>query len=135
MSRIHAVILMISLPFLPAACASARGPDNELGNRDRNLITEGEIRAAGATDAYSIVASLRPQWLQLRGPSTITLRESVKVYLDGSLLGGPEYLRQIDAQTISTIQYLDALQATQRWGLDHGNGAIIVSSRQSALRP
>lgn len=94
------------------------------------MISEADIRAAGSSDAFYVVQSLRPRWLQLRGPATISLRESVKVYLDGSLLGGPEYLRQINVQTISTIRYLDALEATQRWGLDHGHGAILVITRR-----
>ncbi len=87
------------------------------------------MQAAGYADAFTTVQSLRPQWLRQRGVSSITQRETVKVYLDGSLLGGPEFLRQITVRSISTIRYLDGLEATQRWGLDHGLGAIVVSTR------
>ena len=118
--------------FVPAllltACAAAGAGQG--GRTDRNEISEAEIHAAGFGDAYLIVEALRPLWLQIRGPSTINLQESVKVYLDGSLLGGPEYLRRIDVQTISVIRYMNALEATQRWGMNHGHGAIIVISRR-----
>jgi len=57
------------------------------------------------------------------------LQESIKVYLDGSLMGGPEQLRQIQVRSISSIRFLDGLEATNRWGLDHGLGAIVVSTR------
>lgn len=124
---------LVALVVLGSSCASRSGaPAPRI---DRNTISEAEILAAGSSDAYAIVQSLRPQWLQIRGPSTITLTESVKVYLDGSLLGGPDYLRQINALTISSIRYLDALEATQRWGLDHGHGAIVVISRRSDPSP
>jgi hypothetical protein len=86
---------------------------------------------AGYSDAFTTVQTLRPQWLRQRGALSITQRESVKVYLDGSLYGGAESLRQITTRSISSIRYLDALEATQRYGLDHGQGAIVVSTRKT----
>lgn len=125
-------VAYISLLLMVAACA---GRSAGSGTRvDRALISEEELRAAGYHDAYSTVQLLRPQWLNRRGPSTITLRESVKVYLDGSLLGGPEYLQQITVSSISSMRYLDGIEATQRWGLDHGLGAILVISRRGEGR-
>lgn len=93
------------------------------------MISTQEMVAAGYTDAFMTVQTLRPQWLSRRGVSTISLRESVKVYLDGSLMGGPEQLQQITTRSIATIRFMDGLEATQRWGLDHGLGAIVVSTR------
>jgi hypothetical protein len=126
----HSSISWIASALLMGACAGSLSQ----GRSDRNVISEQELQAAAATDAYNVVQALRPLWLQKRGPSTITLQESVKVYLDGSLLGGPEYLRQIDVLTVSAIRYMDALEATQRWGLDHGQGAIVVVSRRGSRR-
>jgi hypothetical protein len=45
-------------------------------------------------------------------------------------MGGTDQLRQILVRSITTIRYMDALEATNRWGLDHGLGAILVSTRQ-----
>jgi hypothetical protein len=120
-------ILPIALILLSAACGS-RGPGTA-GRQDRNVISIQEMVAAGYTDAFMTVQTLRPQWLSRRGVSTISLRESVKVYLDGSLMGGPEQLQQITTRSIATIRFMDGLEATQRWGLDHGLGAIVVSTR------
>ena len=127
MVRIRVPVSCFALAVLVAACAGRPGPPGQ--RSDPKRISMQEMLEAGSTDAYSIVQSLRPRWLSTRGVSTINLKESVKVYLDGSLLGGPEYLRQINVQSISSIQYMDALEATQRWGLDHGLGAILVSTR------
>ena len=90
------------------------------------------MQAAGYTDALTTVQSLRPQWLHHRGATSINLPETVKVYLDDSLLGGPEQLRQITIRSISSMRYFDGLQASQRWGLDHGMGAIVVSTRRES---
>jgi hypothetical protein len=131
-ARLRWMPFWLALPLLALACAGTGVGGG--GRADRNVISTAEIEAAGFGDAYLVVEALRPLWLQKRGPSTINLQESVKVYLDGSLLGGPEYLRQVDIQAISMIRYLDALEATQRWGLDHGHGAILVVSRRGTDR-
>jgi hypothetical protein len=88
------------------------------------------METAGYGDAFSVVQALRPRWLWTRGSTSINQEESVKVYLDGSLMGGPEYLRQIPVRSISSIRFMDGLEATNRWGLDHGLGAILVSTRR-----
>ena len=118
------------LMLFAMACAGA----GQTGRVDRNVIAATEIQEAGFGNAYLIVEALRPLWLQKRGPSSIHLEESVKVYLDGTLLGGPDYLRQISVQTVEVIQYMDAIEATQRWGMDHGHGAIVVVSRRGPPR-
>jgi hypothetical protein len=85
--------------------------------------------ASGHADALSLVQSLRPLWLRVRGASSPAGRETVKVYLDGSLLGSAEALRQISTHSIGSLRFMDGLEATQRYGLDHGAGAIVVSTQ------
>ena len=69
---------------LDASC----GPRAVGTPRDRNFITTEELRASGRADAYAAVEALRPLWLRSPGPSSIALgRQSVQVYLDGSLMG------------------------------------------------
>jgi len=109
-------------------CGGAVGTRTD-ARQDQRTITAEEMEAAGYTDAFSVVQALRPQWLWTRGATTVNLQESIKVYLDGSLMGGPEQLRQIQVRSISSIRFLDGLEATNRWGLDHGLGAIVVSTR------
>jgi hypothetical protein len=88
------------------------------------------MEGAGYSDAFSVVQALRPRWLWTRGSTSINQPEAVKIYLDGSLMGGPDYLRQIPVRSISSMRFLNGLEATNRWGLDHGLGAILVSTRQ-----
>jgi hypothetical protein len=116
-----------ALILVLAACAASGRRSG--GSEARYLLTVDEIRASGFTDAYRAVEALRPQWLRLRGVTTFTGRESVKVYIDELLLGGPDQLQQIPTASIAYIRYLDGNEATQRWGLNHGQGAILVFTR------
>jgi hypothetical protein len=129
MSCPHALGPTAALVLLLAGCAA--GPAGQpVSVVDRNLLTAEDMRAAGYTDAFRAVQSLRPQWLRTRGPTSLTQPEvTIKVYLDGSRMGGPEQLERITISSISWIRFLDANEATQRWGLDHVNGAIFVSTR------
>ena len=124
-----AAIALIAV-FLAGCSGAASGPRAPRANV--NVITAEEIAAAHQSDAYSLVQNLRPNWLRARGASSLANPEIVQVYLDGSRLGGTDYLRQIATQSISRLQYLSGVDATQRFGLDHGAGAILVSTRDTS---
>jgi hypothetical protein len=128
MRRTYGLTLAVLVCVIAAACSAGTG-GRSAGGESLSLITSAEIEATGHADAHSLVQALRPQWLRVRGASSISGTETLKVYLDGSLLGGPDHLRRISTQSIGSIRYLDGIDATQRWGLDHGSGAIVVSSR------
>jgi hypothetical protein len=99
------------------------------------LITTEEIDVARFSTAFEVVQALRPQWLRLRGRTSFNLSESVKVYFDNVLLGTPSQLRNVPSRAIGVIRFLDGNEATTRWGLDHGQGAIVVSSRIDSPSP
>jgi hypothetical protein len=126
-TRFQCCLLLLILVLAGCGGRSASGRPGV----QRNLLTTQDLEGGGYRDALTTVQSLRPQWLNSRGVSSFTQRETVKVYLDGSLLGGPETLAQIPIHSIASMRYLDALEATNRWGLDHGLGAIMVSTRRS----
>ena len=127
MRRAHGIAILVLVSILAIACGPRTSTAGARG--DTNLITSEEVDAAGHQNAFLLVQSLRPQWLRVRGASSMGARDAIRVYLDGSLLGGPEHLRQISTQSISSLRYLDGLEASQRWGLDHGAGAIVVTTR------
>ncbi|MGH7463012.1 MAG: hypothetical protein ACREMA_18555 [Longimicrobiales bacterium] len=57
------------------------------------------------------------------------------VYIDDTRLGGVETLRSISTASISYIRYYDGVTATGRWGIDHGQGVIFVSTRPQSEPP
>ena len=80
-------------------------------------------------NAYDAVEALRRNWLLSRGPDSFQSPTTVQVYLDQMRLGGIEQLKTIQTINITSIRYYDGISATARWGLDHGAGAILVSTQ------
>lgn len=115
-----------------AACASAPPPGEVEGPRDREVITEGEIRELPVTTAWELVSRLRPHWLRSRGPASIRSSgpEYPVVYVDEVRSGGPEALQRISSMTVSEIRFISARDAATRLGLNHGGGAIMVRTRR-----
>ncbi|MEO9037464.1 MAG: hypothetical protein ABI442_18330 [Gemmatimonadaceae bacterium] len=85
--------------------------------------------------AYDAVQSLRSNWLNAKGPDSFTNPTEVRVYLNGTLLGGVETLREIGTPTVVSIRHYDGIAATARWGLGHGAGVIYVSTRSESGKP
>jgi hypothetical protein len=122
--------LLIPILLAVTSCAGGGSGKSSATPRDRSLLTTDDIQKTGAQDAFTAVQTLRPQWLTKRGSTSFRQAEFIKVYLDGSMMGGPEQLRQITTSSIESIRYMDGLEATQRYGLDHGQGAVLVFTKK-----
>jgi hypothetical protein len=95
--------------------------------RERRAISEEEIRESRAADAYALVSRLRPEWLATRGAQSF-LESALVVYLDDVRLGGIQQMRQVPTESLTGARFLDARAATQRYGMGHPHGAIVLSS-------
>lgn len=112
-----------------AAPVKAEAPAARRPRRDRNKISAEELAERTEADLLSYLQGARPQWLRARGKGSINLNEQVWVYRDGIKIGGVGALRQIRTADIREIQHMEGTAATQRYGLDHGAGAIFVLTR------
>jgi hypothetical protein len=127
MTRRFAPLAAILALVLGSACSRLQ---SEAGARgDRNTITKDQLTKNHYTTVYDAVESLRGNWLQTRGTDSFQSPSQVKVYLDNTMFGGVESMRNISTSTISFVRYFDGVSATARWGLDHGAGVIYISSR------
>jgi hypothetical protein len=122
-------LLLVPILIAVTACAAGSGGKGS-APRDRAVLSMEDIKKTGSMDAFTAVQALRPQWLTKRGTTSFRITEYIKVYLDGSLYGGIESLRQITTTSVESIRHMDGLEATQRYGLDHGQGAILVFTRK-----
>jgi hypothetical protein len=111
------------------ACSVGTGASPPRSGTNSRVITMEQIQANTATNAFDLVRSLRPIWLQQRGTQSLLLESTIVVYQDQVRLGGPETLRAVPTSTISRLEYLDASAATQRWGSGHTHGAILIFTR------
>ncbi|HEU4455312.1 MAG TPA: hypothetical protein VFR81_19765 [Longimicrobium sp.] len=82
-------------------------------------------QATAYGDVYTLVAALRPQWLSSRSSTA-----EVRVYRDGTLVGGAGELRYMSLDAVQRVEWLSGMDATTRYGMNHGGGAIFVHTRR-----
>lgn len=99
--------------------------------QDRNLITADEIARSNATNAYEAVERLRPSFLRTRGSQSLQNQEppTPMIYIDGMRYGPLATLASVPAIGIVSIQYLSAIEATQRFGFGNEGGAIMITTK------
>ena len=121
--------LAILILCAPAAACAGRTSPKDSSRVDGNVITQEQIIEHHFTNAYEAVEALHSNWFQTRGADSFRAPTQVQVYLDDTRLGGIETLRSIATAGVVFIRYYDGVTATARWGLDHGQGVIFVSTR------
>ena len=126
MRILRRLCLAAGVAVIVTSCAG-RGASTGPGV-DRNLLVQDQFADRGFHTAYDVIESLRSNWLVSRGPNSFQAATEVQVYLDGVRMGGVQTLRTIDVRPLTYIRYFDGIAATARWGLDHGAGAIYVST-------
>jgi hypothetical protein len=114
-----AVGLMLAL----LACASGSRPSGP--RRNPELITRQEIEATDALTALEVIQQLRPTFLRPPGQA-----DPVIVYVDGVRRGYTAELRSLQRNSLEQIRYVNANDATLRWGTGHRSGAIEVTTRR-----
>lgn len=110
-------------------CASSGGGGTDGGSRD--VITRAEIAQSGLMNTYEVIRQLRPAFLQRRRARSIEgdAIQTAVVYVDGAYRGELRELELIPAAEVQEIRYLDATDATMRYGTGHSGGAILVTTR------
>jgi hypothetical protein len=127
----------MAVAVLAVSCASsgtpARPVDSEpqSTSRNRNVLTQAEIKESSARDAYHAVQILRPDWLRSRGAASVRDPTPVAVvaYVDGQRFGGVTSLEQFQMGTFKEIRYYNGSDATSRWGTGHAGGVILLITR------
>jgi hypothetical protein len=100
--------------------------------KDPNVITEAELSSRSALTARQVIEQLRPQFLRVRGTTTLGNAQTsdvIWVYFDGTRMGTLEVLNNIGAHEIREIRYLNPSEATNRYGTGHVQGAILVTRK------
>jgi hypothetical protein len=136
MPRAAPLVLLLAVLAAPAALAAqdtthapapAPAKDPARIKRNPDVISREEIDAAGeAQTAWDIVKRLRPTWFNVHGGSITLAVPDVQVYLNELRQGDTQTLRDIPRSGIREIRHLRGPDATQRFGMGHDNGAILV---------
>lgn len=113
---------------------------------DQEIISQEEVDAASASNVFELVQRLHPEWLRERGTQSFSEGDKVQgdvqgtsvtpglptilVYQDNARMGGVEALRTIPIADVGTVQFLNAAQATYRFGIGHAHGVILITTRK-----
>ena len=115
--------------LLVTACASGPGPGTLATGGDQNLLLRDQILESGSRNVLDAVRALRGNWLTTRGIDSLNSPVQVRAYIDDMRLGGVQDLGDISVMDVRFIRFYSGAEASARWGLDHGQGAIYVSTR------
>ena len=127
---VRASYFILMLLVTTTACGSRHGARRQPAVHERYagpLLTQEEIARDGSRTAYQTIEHLRPQYLWMNRAHAST-GERV-VYVDEVRLGTIDALRGIASTTIREIRYLDAREATSRFGTGHSAGAIVILTK------
>jgi hypothetical protein len=126
--RYRFVCFAAALTAFSVACSSNPSPRGR-ARFDSSLITRQQILDGQFTNAYDAVKVLRGSWLNTVRPESFRYPAVIQVYLDGVRLGDVSTLSTVQTLPIQYIRYYNAQDASARWGIDHGAGAIYVSTK------
>lgn len=123
-------LVTLAAALAVSACTPARTSYAPL--RDPSRITQDEIMASLAVDAYDAVAKLRANFLASRGRTSFRVNESSlpTVFVDGLEYGPISTLRLIAANEIAEIRLFRSWEATTVYGTGFMSGVIAVTTRR-----
>ena len=125
----RAVLTAVAVAAMAWGCAG-RGGQTTRGSSD--VLTAAEIEPMASRDLLTVIERLRPRWVhQARLVVTTSGPQPVTVIVDGLRQEGSiEVLRGYAAADVEEVQFLDARDATTRYGLDMMSGALVVTLKR-----
>ena len=124
---------MLALVMAIVACAPRATSSSPSRSQDRSVITREEIAQRSFENIYSVVASLRSDWLRPPlGGTGFAARSATApptVYVDGRHFGALELLKTFSAESVERIRYYSATDAQNRFGTAVESPVIEVVSR------
>ena len=120
--------MLLVLASALSACAARPSSSKVAPAARRDVLTQEDLLNRGFTTALDAIQSLRSYWLETHGTNSFYTPTTVKVYLDDVQLGGVDQLSSVAISQVIYIRHYDGISATARWGVDHGAGAIYIST-------
>ena len=121
----------VAVAWTLTGCARGAMPDGSTASNPKYVITEEQLAGTNSDNLYDAIVKIHPDWLTSRGPTSVTnpTPTVVSVFMNGTMLGKADYLREMHVLDVSAVRYWDAGQATARFGNGHPRGVIEVVRR------
>lgn len=109
-----------------AACSMSSS--GSTASSDRNTVSGAELAATNSVTVYEALERVRPQWLNTRGPVSMTDSEEARpnVYMNGTRVGELEYLREVYVVDVQELRFWSAGEASARFGMGNPRGVIEI---------
>lgn len=126
----RALVFAVLTTTWVVGCATATS-QGQSGRSSSRQLTAAELASANSDNLYDAIAKLRPEWLSSRGPTSVTdaTPTSVSIFMNGSMLGKADYLKQLGILDVSEVRYWDAASASARFGMGHPRGVIEITRK------
>ena len=121
-------LVAVAVAWTLAGCARGPVPDGSTVSSRKYVITQEQLAGTNSDNLYEAIEKIHPDWLTSRGPTSVTnpTPTVVSVYMNGTMLGKVNYLREMHVLDVSEVRYWDPGQATARFGNGHPRGVIEV---------
>ena len=128
--RAAAGVLLLGMSVILTDCGPVQGRAGSAGG-SRDDITRGQIEALAEGTAFMVVQLLRPRWLSARTQGTLGNPQPAyaHVFVDELYFGPLGSLERVSSSEIERIEYLNALDATIRYGTGYLGGIIRIIIR------
>ena len=128
MNNVRRFVLCSSVLLLALGCATA-SQSGERRSISQNSLSHQELVDTSELTLFDSIQRLRPRWLRSRGTSSARGTAPVVVYLDNVRIGDIGHLHDIPVESVETVSFVSASDATTRWGIGVSGGVILVTSR------
>ena len=123
--RIRRIATALVLLLSAAGCASGGGGGTSRpAGSSADRIVEEELATLQQLSALEAVRRLRPRWLQTRTGAP------PQVHVDGNPVGTSDNLNSYRAADVQEMRYLNAADATTRFGTNYISGVILVTTKR-----
>lgn len=124
-------LALVGLGLFGCAGGQSAGQRAGLPAPDPDLLTAAELGGATESSMYEAIKRLRPRFLQSRGPNSLSLAGAggPAVWVDGTLMGGVEWLGWLLPREVVTIRRLSAWDAATAYGAGFPDGVLVVTTR------
>jgi hypothetical protein len=121
----------LALAWLAAAACARPAVESAGAPGSRTVLTQQQLSATNARNLYEAIEKLRPDWLTSRGPTSVTddSPSVASVYINGTMIGKADALRDFAILDVTEVRYWDVGQASARFGMGHPRGVIELSRR------
>ncbi len=122
-------LLAFPMLIVASACASGGQPGQSVSPRSRSsrdLITVEELADVQVQNGYEAIQRLRPRWLMFRSGAGADVPV---LFIENARQSSLDGLMSISVEMIGEIRFINARDATTRWGTGFPGGVIQVTLR------